>query len=156
MQGKERKVSRQLTFHIGAAENFLQVQNLSARHDKVTDSTSFTPRPLNSEAESPSKNSRTLSFPLQISLSHTLAISSSSENKKRKKLQISETNLSFTGERGTVPADAAEGGEAVGGTSPRLRGCHQAGHRGRGGEGGKGGDVEGGRGEDEGTGANES
>ena len=114
--------------HIGAAGNFLQVQNLFARHDKVTDSTSFTPRRLNSEAESPSKNSRTLSFPLQISLSHTLAISSSSENKKRKKLQISETNLSFTGERGTVPADAAEGGEAVGGTGPRLRGCHQAGH----------------------------
>ena len=56
------------------------------------------------------------------------------------------------GERGAVPADAAEGGEAIRGAGTRLRGRHQEGHRGCRGEGGKGAKGEGGGGEGEGTG----
>ena len=76
---------------------------------------------------------------MQISPFHTQAPS------PRELLGVcrNKDNSRLPGERGAVPADAAEGGQVVRGAGARLRQRHQEGHRRRRGEGGQGAAVEG-------------
>ena len=75
-----------------------------------------------------------------LSLSYSSTLSQRIVRRLKKWRQFPD--LRVPGERGAVPADAAQGGQVVRGAGARLRQRHQEGYRRRRGEGGQGAAVE--------------